>query len=568
MKITKYIGRQPFGLILVLVGLMSVAMFTLEPLALAQVNPSWVPTGSLNIPRRGHTATLLPMVRCWWWEAGMALPQQHRAIRSGHRNMEPYRQPEPVSLSSYIDIAAQRQGLSRWGPTTVGSSAELYDPVTGTWSVTGSLNIARYLHTATLLQNGKVLVAGGADGDNRAELYDPATRNVERDRRSRNGPLWANSDPAPKRPGSDSGRMNDNDVIPTFLTSAELYDPVTGTWSVTGNLNASRTDHTATLLPDGRVLIAAGVIDNWAPSHGGFAVSPTSLNSAELYDPATGTWSVTASLNTIRTSHTATLLPNGKVLVAGGYYWTIDGNTPNDGTYPCGDTLIISCSPKNLNAAELYDVATGTWSVTASLNTPRSSHTATLLRNGKVLVVGGSNGTGVLSSAELYNSHLPAPVDFDGDGKSDITIYRDGIWYVIRSSNGAPTATGYGGLPQDIPIPADYDGDGKTDTAIYRGGEWFILRSSDGGETRIDLAECRRTNQFRRTMTGMERQTWQCIEMAGGLFLRSSDGGGTATGFGGLPQDIPVPADYDGDGKQTWPCTEMACGLFYVPRME
>jgi (2Fe-2S) ferredoxin len=119
-----------------------------------------------------------------------------------------------------------------------------------------------------------------------------------------------------------------------------------------------------------------------------------------------------------------------------------------------------------------------------------------------VLIAGGDN---TANSAELYNSHLTAPVDFDGDGKSDITVYRDGVWYVIRSSNGAPTATGYGGLPQDIPIPADYDGDGKTDFAIYRVGEWFILRSSDGGETRID--------------------------------------------FGGLPQDKPVPADYDGDGK-------------------
>ena len=202
------------------------------------------------------------------------------------------------------------------------------------------------------------------------------------------------------------GDTDDNDVIPTSLASAELYDPVTGTWSVTGNLNASRLLHTATLLPNGRVLIAAGETYNWVPSHGGFAASPTSLNSAELYDPATGTWSVTASLNTRLSGHTATLLPNGKVLVAGGCYLTIDGNTPNDGTYPCGDTL--SCSPKYLNAAELYDVATGTWSVTASLNTARSGHTATLLPNGNVLVAGGCNSgfsCSGLNSAELYNSH-------------------------------------------------------------------------------------------------------------------------------------------------------------------
>ena len=168
------------------------------------------------------------------------------------------------------------------------------------------------------------------------------------------------------------------------LNSAELYDPLTGTWNSTGSLNTARSQHTATLLPSGKVLIAGG-------ANGG------SLNSAELYDPATGTWSSTGSLNTARIRHSATLLSSGKVLIAGGFTgFTTTGRCP--------------CINFVTDNTELYDPATGTWSVAGHLNTGRSLHTATLLEDGQVLVAGGTDGTLVdigeyrsESSAELFD---------------------------------------------------------------------------------------------------------------------------------------------------------------------
>src|SRR6266403_4045029 len=139
-----------------------------------------------------------------------------------------------------------------------------------------------------------------------------------------------------------------------------------GTWTYTGSLNTVRREHTATLLPNGMVLVA-----------GGFAPNSV-LASTELYDPASGICTPTGSLHTARTEHTATSLPNGMVLVAGG----LDGS------------LNVSAS------AELYDPASGTWTPTGSLHTGRRWHTASLLPNGMVLVAGGHNFSGPFASAE------------------------------------------------------------------------------------------------------------------------------------------------------------------------
>jgi len=269
-------------------------------------------------------------------------------------------------------------------PTGVLSSAELYDPGTNTWALTGTMTDTRHGQTATLLKNGEVLVAGGGDSSvvtSTTELYDPATGTWTATG-SMAGPRWLHAATLLKNgkvlvAGGQSGSTCGFGGFEA-LSSAELYDPATGTWTLTGSLAFARHDFTVTLLPSGKVLAASGALDC-----GGILVG-----SAELYDPGTGTWASAGSLATARQFHTATLLPSGIVLVAGG----------------------LNGAGAALASVELYDPAAGTWSSGPSMTTMRSNPSATLLASGVVLVAGGA-GTALVeqASAELFTAADTTP---------------------------------------------------------------------------------------------------------------------------------------------------------------
>jgi N-acetylneuraminic acid mutarotase len=380
-------------------------------------NGSWASTGGLGAARDRHTATLLPNGKVLAaggfgsasFLASAELYDPASATWSATANMGTARASHTATLLPVGKVLVVG-GLNAGGASGVLASAELYDPANGTWTVTGSLSTARDFQTATLLPNGKVLVAGGSDNTTSftsAELYDPAS-----------GTWMVTGSLSFARYLHTATLLPNGKVLVTGgfgstgpIASAELYDPASGTWAPTGSLIAARDSHTATLLPKGKVLIAAGEGSSGA------------LTSAELYDPASGTWTPAGALAAARSFYTATLLPNGKVLVAGGV--NLGGTGP-------------------LASAELYDPVSGTngvWTTTDSLAAARSDHTATLLLNGRVLVAGGKDNNGRLSSVERYAVGL----GFNSAWQPQITAYTS---FVTAGVGISLNGSGFQGISQ------------------------------------------------------------------------------------------------------------------------
>jgi uncharacterized protein (TIGR03437 family) len=379
--------------------LLCALLLSIYCLTVVAQQPNWMVTGNLNQARYNHTATLLAN--------GKVL------LAGGFIRCGDFSPPCPL-----LD------------------SAELYDPATGRWELTGRMSMARAFHIAIRLNNGKVLVAGGVSGtpldsEAGAELYDPATGawtvtgSLNVARRGARAVLLANGKVL------IAGGVITVNGLPRALDTAEVYDPAIGGWSLTGVMNSPRVNHSLTLLPNGQVLAAGG----WGND---LQLRDLILvRSAELYDPVSGRWSATSNLSLARARHAATLLANGKVLVASGItevgvtlmtelydpasgLWSATGNPSKYREtallLPNGKVLALGADGEGLST-ELYDPASGTWSAHARSGTRRNDYTATLLPSGKVLVAGGNrleptqggrtfNLIG-LNSAELYDPATP-----------------------------------------------------------------------------------------------------------------------------------------------------------------
>ena len=394
----------------------------LSQIAMAQGPGTFTATGSMTTDRFGHSATELV--------DGRVLIAGGNGFTTIVTNSAELYDPSSGTFTATGSMTVPRSGHSATllpdgrvliaGGNTGSSSAELYDPSSGTFSATGNMAAAHSL--VILLNSGKVLMTGGFTRAPpwtapNAEIYDPATGTfTAADAYAGGSPAWLLM----------ATQLTDGRVLITGCTTddsgycaygvdvAQIFDPATGTFSLTGA--CCYLDSTATLLPNGKVLFAGGEIDvSW-------------YSVAVLYDPSTLRVTRTGDMTRARVAHTATLLPDGRVLVAGGGFET----EPPYGTN---------------QTAESYDPSTGAFTSIGNMNARRSYHAAALLKDGRVLIAGGvyQNGTldggGTLSSAELYRPPVlvPAPVllSLSGDGRGQGAIWHAETGQIASSQNPA-----------------------------------------------------------------------------------------------------------------------------------
>jgi hypothetical protein len=404
------------------VWILASLLMELGSIAAAQRPGTFTPTGNMLTPRAWHTATLL--------------------------------------TNGKVLIAG---GISQT-PTTEGlSSAEVYDPSTGRFSATGRMSVPRISHTATLLPDGRVLIAGGYSGYTNgalagatatADLYDPLTGTFTPTGKMSVARFWHTAT------SLNNGKVLITGGYPYPVTAtAELYDPVSGVFAPTGDMTTPRAQHLATLLVDGRVLIVPG-----GDGDDG--------DSAEIYDPASG-FRRTAWTGYNGVGATATLTADGHVLVtmnvqecdylvraAGSYdlagaQFTATGAPvsglcrPQAAMLSDGSVLVAGGWWDTGPIAQLYDPPPGTFSRTGDMTTGRLGFTATLLNDGAVLVSGGGSsynfGNGLaFASAELYHPPVVKPaarlLPLSGDGTGTGAIQHASNYEIVSDQNPARAA--------------------------------------------------------------------------------------------------------------------------------
>ena len=298
---------------------------------------------------------------------------------------------------------------------------------------TNSMSFARGTHTATLLPDGRLLIAGGDDGSGRldaiidvAELYDPSTGRWEPGgvmgrQRTQHAAVLLNDGRALLVGGAGVVQAKiDEQGIEQPLIETDLFDATNDSWSFTGETSIPRDNLAATLLANGSVLIAGG--------DDGKGTDTSILASAEVFDPATGQWSSTGSMSQTRQGHSLVALGNGTALVAGGDagddpFQSVEIYDPASGAWSGGadmaearerfaavvlqdgKVLVVGGGGTDgrLASAEMYDPGAGTWSSAAEMSTPRLKPAAVVLQDGKVLVVGGLGAGQFLGTAEIYD---------------------------------------------------------------------------------------------------------------------------------------------------------------------
>jgi uncharacterized protein YjdB len=393
-------------------------------------NPKWTLTGNLYHTRHGQTATLLnnglvliaggrDVAKNDLAIAELYNPATGTFTQTGSMNSARYEHTATLLNNGTVLITGgEPLGLS----ISVQKTAEIYDPATGSFTLlTQTMTVGRENHSATLLNNGMVLIAGGVTDSGptaSAELYDPgtglftATGTMNAIRIEGGVVLLGNGKVL------FTGGINSESAT-TALSSAELYDPSAGTFTATGSMEYPRADQTATLLANGKVLIAGGL--STSPSGTSFGPGFSTPANEEIYDPTAGTFSPTGALINPRAIHTATLLGNGTVLIAGG------GS-------PTGAILATS---------ELYDPNLGTFAFTANLNIQRLFFTSTLLPNGTVLAVGGLGINQDVAAAEFYSlASATAPTATAVTSNNNPSVLGQSVMFTA-------TVT-----PQEDPVPA------------------------------------------------------------------------------------------------------------------
>jgi hypothetical protein len=462
------------------------AVLILLGVAHAQSLGAFTAVGSLTTARYFHTATLLPDGRV------LIAGGQNDASANPLSSTEIY-DPVAKTFTPGPDMTVGRSGHTAtllgdgrvliiggdWGGTTglqmPAGTAEVYDPSSRGFTATGSLLIPRASPNATLLANGKVLVTGGTTGENDTgyliadpELYDPfigtftAARTYAGSLAGPNATTWDYA--------FSSTLLSDGTVLLATVQAAQAYDPASGFFSLKGAMSVMyestgtvfQTDYlagqSATLLLNGKVLVAGGEQED----AGRFA-------SAQLYDPASGVFVFTGSMTAARNNHTATLFPDGAALVAGGESQSCSSNGCwFDGTIP---------------SAELYNPVQGAFVLAGDMTVNRAGHTATLLNNGDVLLTGGyayagiGMYTGDLASAELYHpaspSSAPALFSMSGNGTRQGAVWHAATGQLASPQN--PATAGeilsmyVSGLSQGGTIPPQVAVGGQLASVLYFG---------------------------------------------------------------------------------------------------